>query len=76
MRSEIARPVVAVAPETGRRLEQIREARPFQHAFGLQASGVEGRTFIDAENPKELPDPLLLPKYLEALAKEPAAASS
>lgn len=32
--------------------------------------------FIDAENPKELPDPLLLTKYLEVLAKEPAAASS
>jgi hypothetical protein len=32
--------------------------------------------FVDAEDPKQLPDPLVLPKYLEHLSKEPAAASS
>ena len=35
----------------------------------LVEAGVK-EAFIDAENPKSLPDPLNLPKYLEHLKKE------
>ncbi|MDB5100279.1 MAG: hypothetical protein JWM80_4700 [Cyanobacteria bacterium RYN_339] len=41
----------------------------------LIEAGVK-EAFVDAEDPKQLPDPLVLPKYLEHMSKEAAAASS